>query len=246
MNAEYLKAIAELISAVAWPSIALVIVLMNRAAIAKLLDRINKVVLPGGVAIEAELREAVEKEADSVFKADPDAAKRVTPEQLAAAERINRLVAGEDLAAARRQMIQLARDYENTRAALPPGDDRTARMEAIATKMRLLGIACASYLKDFVESASPGERLAGISILEVQPHKDHLIWLASRLGTEAPFVGYHAALALLAAVRVLGRAERQLLKDAIDMAQRALGHDPEQSDRARVLYQAERELQALN
>jgi hypothetical protein len=244
MNAEYLTAIAALISAVAWPIIVLLIVLMHRAPIAKLLDRINKVVLPGG--IEAELRAVVEKEAESVIKANPNAAKGVTPEQLAAADRINRLVSGEDLAAARRQMIQLARDYENTRAALPPGDDRTVRMETIATKMRLLGLACAPYLKDFVESASPGERLAAISILEVQPNKQFLTWLASGLGTEAPFVGYHAALALQAAVRVLGHAERQLLEDAIYMAQRALGHDAEQSDRARILAQAKRELQSMS
>jgi hypothetical protein len=244
MSAELIKAIAELIAAIAWPAVVLLVILMHREPIAQLLKNLKSLTLPGGIKFEAQLREAVEKEARVLAETSPDSTRKVTPEQLAAAERIKALVSREDAAAARHQMIQLAREYEQTRAALPPGDERTRRMEAVATRMRLLGIACAPFLSDFAESPSPGERLAAVSILEVQPNREYLSWLADRLGTETPFVGYHAALALQAAVRVLGQPERALLREVIAKAKKNLGHDREHSDRAQVLEQADHELQS--
>lgn len=185
----------------------------------------------------------MDKEAASLARRDPGATKEVTPEQLAAAERIQRLAPGPAaLAAARLQMLELAREYERTRASLPPGDDRTRRMEAVATKMRLLGLACAPFVQDLAESPAPGDRLAAVSILEVRPDGAYLRWLSDRLGVEPPFVGYHAALALRTAVRVLGPADKLVLAEALARARANLGPNAPPSDRSRVLDEAEREL----
>ena len=75
-----------------------------------------------------------------------------------------------------------------------------------------------------------------------------LQWLAARLGIEAPFLAYHAALALLTAVRSLHLSHSTQLKDAIDRAEAEFrrtytGPHPETSDRHRLLEEAERQLE---
>lgn len=75
-------------------------------------------------------------------------------------------------------MLGLAREYETTRASMPPGDQRTRRMEVIVTKMRTLGLAAYPYVSEFSRSSSPGERLAAIAILQTSPDPQYWEWLA--------------------------------------------------------------------
>src|SRR5262249_9573268 len=119
---------------------------------------------------------------------------------------------------------------------------RTRKMEIVAAKMRAL--ACDAYfmLEYLAKNPQPGCRLAAVSLLEIRPNPEYLEWLSERLAPEKPFVGYHAALALIAAARVLGLSYKARIDSAIERAQRLLGSGLENTDRARALTTASHEL----
>jgi hypothetical protein len=146
--------------------------------------------------------------------------------------------------AVKQRIEDLARAYQELRRSTLPGDERTRKMEVIATKMRTA--ACdAYYLLEFLaKNPEPGARLAAVSLLEARPNVDYLDWLAERLAPEKPFVGYHAALALLVAARALEQEYREPVRNAILKAQSLLGPGLESTDRGRALAAALLELDA--
>lgn len=164
------------------------------------------------------------------------------PEQTpsAVAVRAEQLIPREELEETRRQVRELALEYEKLRRDLPPGDPRTRRMEVVASRMRTLALSAYPLIAELVENDSPGMRLAAVSILEAVPRTDYLAWLAQRLNAERPFIGYHAALALLAAARMLEVKDMSKVRDAISEARRAsIGHN---TDRDITLRHAEDEV----
>lgn len=241
MTPEHVTALAALVGAVAWPAIVLVVILMYREPVARLLENLESFTLPGGV--EARLRRAVEREAATAAAKPAPAApvSPVTPTELAAAERVGR-VAADDPTAARAQMLALAREYEQVRAAMAPGDERTRKLGVVVGKMRTLGVACRPFTEELAESHSPGERLAAVVVLQMNPNPARLGWLAKRLAEEPPFVGYQAAVALLTAARLADPTTRPAALQAVRDARAALGPADQTSDRARVLDQAMQEL----
>jgi hypothetical protein len=137
--------------------------------------------------------------------------------------------------------------YERTRQRMVASNERTARMEQILCKMREL--ACAAYplLDELARSPSPGERLAAVAILQVFAAEKYLPFLVALVGSEKPFIGYHAAKALRFAVNALDPRASQLLSAAIEEAQgklnsAAFGLD---SGRGVMLREAARELRAM-
>lgn len=144
--------------------------------------------------------------------------------------------------AAKDRVEELGRAYQNLRKSMPASNERTRKMEILAARMRAL--ACDAYflLEYLAKNPETGSRLAAVSLLETKPNPDYLEWLSERFAVEKPFVGYHAALALLVAARALGAEFRQRTKTAIDEANRLLGSGLETTDRAQTLDLAAREL----
>lgn len=154
----------------------------------------------------------------------------------AAATRAGQLTPAAEVEETRRQMTELAHQYEKLRRDLPSGDARTRRMEVVASRMRTLALSAYPLIAEFVESDSPGLRLAAVSILEAVPGTDHLTWLGERIAAEKPFIGYHAALALLAGARTLDAKDLPGVRGVITEAIRApISFD---SDRTTVLRHA--------
>jgi hypothetical protein len=153
-------------------------------------------------------------------------------------------VSESDRAAVRAQIAELAAEYEGLRKAMEAGDARTRRMEVIASRMRTLARSTIPLLSDLTDSASPGERLAAITALQEVPDAAWLRWLADRFaaGVETPFVGYHAALALLAAARGLGPDELPEVRRALNHAAALASRLRRDTDRATTLRHAEDEL----
>jgi hypothetical protein len=146
----------------------------------------------------------------------------------------------------REQVRSYARLYERTRQRMRASDARTRRMEQIFQKMRNLATASYPLLDELAASYSPGERLAAVAILQVFAAEQSLPFLVKLISSEKPFVGYHAAKALQFAVGALDAHTYPQLLEAIQKAQQALisaavGFD---SDRAKVLHEAEAELQS--
>jgi hypothetical protein len=155
------------------------------------------------------------------------------------AETISKDVDARTLAA---EIQRLAREYEGLRITRPPGAERTHAMERVVAQMRSLGRAAEPLLPQLMTSTSPGERLAAVSVLTMKPKVEALLWLADRIAHEAPFIGYHAAVALRAAVRVLPQHKAEL-KEAIDRGLAALASHTT-TDRHEELLRAQRELDA--
>ena len=138
---------------------------------------------------------------------------------------------------------ELATCYETLRRTMEPGDARTRQMEIVASSMRSLALAGRSLAAQFASSDSPGKRLALVSFLEVLPDKDYVSWLAGRLAHERPFVGYRAAMALLAAARTLDELDLPVLATEISRAKSSLELQGKAgTDRWLVLETAEEEV----
>lgn len=112
----------------------------------------------------------------------------------------------------------LAANYERVRGEMRFGAERTRKMTEIANQMKPLALATAPFLPQLTESFSPGERLAGIIILQMKFDATYIEWLANRLAEEPAFGGYQAASALLNRVRIVGGPERQQIKTAVQNA----------------------------
>jgi len=156
---------------------------------------------------------------------------------------VSRFTASLDLV--RSQVRSYARLYEITRQRMRPSHERTERMEQIFVQMRALATASYPLLDELGNSPSPGERLAAIAILQVFATEHWLPFLVKLVGSEKPFVGYHATKALQFAVGALDSRSHKQLLDGLHSAQAALksasvGFD---TDRQTVLRTAEQELQ---
>jgi hypothetical protein len=154
---------------------------------------------------------------------------------------------GEESATAtetRSKVTSLAQRYESLRAKLKPGADRTQKLEEVLSETRKLAPQIDEATRmELQNSGSPGERLAAVAWLQVYPRADALLWLADRIGAEKPFIGYHAAVALLAAARDPSVDAKQVF-DAVKRAQAYLEPSDAGTDRAKVLAQAEQEARA--
>ncbi len=188
------------------------------------------------------LRREVNKEVRAAASEKPAKERLPTETQLKAAERIGRLALDADLSVIRQQLISFALDYERIRATMPAGDERTRRMEVVTAKIRTLAIAGFPLIDEFSQSSSPGQRLLAVVMLQVKPDAQYLPWLAERLAVEKPFIGYHAAVALLTAARVLPVTDHQKILDAVRAAKLHLGIGKDTTDRMDILDAAEKEL----
>jgi TIR domain/HEAT repeats len=139
----------------------------------------------------------------------------------------------------RGQVRSYARLYERTRQRMRAADERTHRMERIFQNMRALATASYPLLNELAGSPSPGERLAAVAILQLFAAQEYLPFLVKLVGSEKPFVGYHATKALHFAVGSLDANSYPQLMDAI-LKSASVGFD---SDRQTMLRAAEQELQ---
>lgn len=154
-----------------------------------------------------------------------------------------------DTSAISLQVSELAKKYEHIRETMESGHPRTRQMEIVFSRMRTLALSSYPLLQDLANSSSAGQRLAAVAILQAIPDPEYLLWLAERLRTEKPFFGYHAAVALLFAVRSLhathGKELQQALATAKKQLEEAFGSSAKRSDRMSVLDEAQNELQLL-
>lgn len=148
----------------------------------------------------------------------------------------------------RQQITSLAQKYETIRSSMDPSDTRTRKMESVVSEMGTLALRAYGLLPELTASRSPGQRLAAVIILQLTPRPDYIHWLAERLNEEKPFVCYHAAMALLNAVRELHSSHAQELSKTIAVSkERLLAMGVAKStDRYAVLDEAEQELNQLS
>jgi Domain of unknown function (DUF4062) len=146
----------------------------------------------------------------------------------------------------REEVAALARNFEDIRFHTPWSDERTRKLEGIYTEMRARAPFFYGLLTGLVNSPSPGERLVAVAVLERFPTADYLLWIADRLDPagDTPFIRYHAAVALLVAVRVLDRSECRLLEVAVRAAKYHVQRDNEDpgGSRLTIIADAEHEL----
>ena len=147
----------------------------------------------------------------------------------------------------RQQVAAYARLYERTRQRMKASDERTRRMEEVFQKLHALAIAAYPLLDDLADSPSPGERLAAIAILQTFAAPRYLPLLVKLVGSEKPFVGFHAAKALHFAVSAMDVTAYPELAQAIAEARDALtrGGVSARSDRQKLLRAASTELEQI-
>lgn len=120
-------------------------------------------------------------------------------------------------------------------------------MEEVFRRMQSLVMAAYPLLPELASSPSPGEKLAAIAILHTFANVDYLDFLVNAVGSEKPFVSYHAVCGLEFAVSAIEPRFYSRLQAALDHAADALrraevGFD---TGRSAVLERARNALRAL-
>jgi hypothetical protein len=135
----------------------------------------------------------------------------------------------------------LIRGYLRIRRVLPDGDQKTVQLQGLVNQLLALPLEEYDLVEEFHLSNCGGERLVAILTLVRQPNQQFLRWLSERLGVEGHFVGYQAAVALLAASRTLPQIDLDDVADAIEFARDFLRTDWN-GGRSRVLAEALQEI----
>ena len=190
------ESVAHLLAALLWPLIIVGLVFQFRRQIADALSKTKSLKLPFGLelTVQRELQAAAGDVGSLAGKSDGP-----TESEIKRAEAVEALTDKADISFVKKQADDLALEYERIRAAMAPGDSRTREMEKVVAKMRVVGRAAFPLRHELARSVSPGKRLQAIATLQVDPDEDYFLWLAERLKAERPFVGYHAAVALVTA-----------------------------------------------
>lgn len=226
-----LSQITRLLSVLIWPVTILICVFAQRSrinriltALANLAETANKIKI-WQIEVEKTVENSINREVEkAAAQSKPEHTPEIPKNETLAAARVETLIASVPTQPARdsltesvrQKMLDLAKEYENTRATMPSGKERTAAMNAVVARMRTLAIASRPFLKDFSESrTSPGVRLCAVVILQISPDRRYLEWLGERYKQETPFLFYQTAVALNQAVRDIGAQNRDQLRSII-------------------------------
>lgn len=153
-----------------------------------------------------------------VANADPAIAALPSAETVAAAQEVANAAPPDRPEIVLQPLRQLASRYESLRQARDYSSTRTRSMAEIVQKMRPYAIAAAPYIQEMINSTSTGDHLAATVILQMKYMQEHMEWLARRLVEERAFIGYQAASALLARIRVAGVPESKAIQAAVAKA----------------------------
>jgi hypothetical protein len=241
---EYVKAVTELLNSIAWPVAAVVCVLLFRQQLTKFIGDVNTVKV-FGAEISRKIDRQIEQSAkETAAKTESEIRSGPTEGELNRARVVKDLAADTDSGLIVRQAEALAAEYQKVRGSMLPGNERTRAMEVVVSKMRTIGQAFFPRRHEFANSPSPGKRLMAIASLQVAPDYDMLDWLAERVGSERPFLQYHALVAMLLAIR--GSNAKAYLK-AIETSVEKASQSKDNFDRDRrgTLDQIERAVATL-
>jgi hypothetical protein len=237
---EYLKGATDFFNSVAWPVAAVVCVLLFRQQLTKFISDVDSVKVFGAEISRKLKQSAQEASAATGLSSAPSEG------ELIRAIEVEKFAAGANVSTIRSQAEELAFEYERVRQTMLPGDSRTRRMEVVVAKMRTLARAFYPLRNEFANSSSPGKRLMAIAALQVDPDYDMLEWLGGRLLVETPFVGYHATVALLLAIRApKAKVHLAAIEVAVAKAVQAKDTLANDSDRIRTLDDVESALADL-
>jgi hypothetical protein len=243
--AELLKAIASLISAVAWPAI-----------VTLFLIRYHKQVGDGFSAIAMRLSQAeglelgplkiaLKKSAEIAAQIPSDPQPKDQQEAIKQQTKLGKVLHAEViedpamLPEIRKKMDELARQYEFLRAARDAQrrkatEAEIVQMNKIVSQMRALAVSCVPYWKDYADSERPGDRLAAVVIIQMSPDPNFLGWLGERFRVDRPFIFYHAALAIQNMADQCWTEAREQIRSTAEQALNALRNFKDDPDKKTV------------
>lgn len=152
------------------------------------------------------------------LKADELGPALPSPEQMKSAERVRQAAPTDNPQAVLAPLREMAAEYERIRMSMKPGTARTRSMSEVSWRMFKIALAAAPYVAELTSSTSSGERLAAVMVFKAKFNPQYSEWLARRLVDDPPFIGYQAAGALLAGVRLLGGDDKLKLQEAVRTA----------------------------
>ena len=241
-----LNVIAVLIQALAWPLVALLFTVLFRRRIVVLFDvliqkaKTAKHLKAGQLEIDAaeEIDRVMNRTA--VLAGDHDTQKEIPESHIKAAQIVGETLDaahisyGQKIDLARKQIYDLADEYEKIHDSEVRGPGRTHKMNEVAAKMRALAVVAYPSLPSLMSGKRPGERLAAICILQVKPGLSHFYWLIERTMQETQsFVFFHASLAILELVKhdpfISTETAGHLVRRALRHVTAARGGKPDQN-----------------
>ncbi len=228
-----LTGIAAILSAIAWPSVAIAVFVIYRTKISSIVDIFISKLRDAKHVKAGQLEIDTEQQIDQVLNETSAAAgsqiitREIPVGQIHAAELVGDklnaapIALSQKLDIVHKQIYELVQEYESTRRDMPKGPARTRLMDETAAKMRALSIAAQPLLPFLTGGKRPGERLAAICILQVRPEIGYFDWLIERVMKEdQAFILFHASLAILEIIRahsyLLPDIAAEAIRNALD------------------------------
>jgi hypothetical protein len=227
--ASLLSSIAAILNAIAWPGVAAWFLFTHRTDTSQILKTLGnklsaaKKIKAGQFEMEAfedELKQTVNEVGETV--GNTPAPRAVPKEQLQAAENLQKKVSAAQLPessvreAVKKQIYDLANEYERIRVQLPSCSERTRKMDQIAARMRTLALAGKPLRTLLKNSDSVGRRLAAICMLQIEPRQSYFRWLIERFKVEnQPFIFFQSAIAILEYVKKGVYPDGEIVRSAI-------------------------------
>jgi len=242
-----LPSLAAILNAVAWPAVALYILLDHRVQISRLLQVLEKKLNSAKKVKLAQIEISdFENEADkAIVEAREGVDDSKTPQEILQGQikaavnfdsKIDPEPASESraLETVRRRIFALAGEYEKVRKEMPSGPLRTRKMNEISAAMRTLALAGLPLRTSLVKSNSVGKRLAAICMLQVEPRPRYFRWLVERIKAEdQAFILFQASLAILETVKrgfyINPTETRYSIEDAIRVVSSFPGGQPDRN-----------------
>lgn len=231
-SAERLHGFSEVLSAISWPVVFILTLILFRPELRNLIKKTKKLGF-GGASIEAEdqIEKTVDLSAREVLSSpNPEPPRSVSGDDIRRSAEVGALSQEISPEVLRSQIDRISAEYEGIRAQMPSGPARTKQMSAVMAKMRALGRAVFPLRAELVGSPSPGHRLFAIAALQMVPDYKLVDWLALAVTREVPYVQFQALNALLTAVRNAGPEMKETLREALAKAKSGLSqNDPDSS-----------------
>ena len=252
-----LDGVAKILSAVIWPFVVIILVVSQRKWISRLLAALTLLAESANrikvwqIEIDRDIDNELDKTAALAASKPLDT--DVSPEELNSAKRVDALVSRvppsasktEIMDSVKRKALELAQEYDTTRANMQAGPERTLALNGVFARMRALALAARPFLDEFVnDQKSAGVRLAAISILQLSPDMNYAGWLQSRMEREQPFVFFQASIAILALVRTYAKSRPAELEQTVESALSVIeAHPSPDANTLIVLRNAKKELE---
>jgi len=232
MDTQLIQAISEILSTLLWPLIFLLLLLLYRKRIGEILANIKSITFPGGTTVRFnnEYR-AIQEKALSVKFSEEE----LSQDDIDLARNTQARLGKFDSQLISNKIEELGQLYIHNRA-IYKGTERTRRANEMLSQLRAIALLAKPLLPSLLRTNFPGDTLASIAILQVNPNPVYIDFLGRVASEDMTYIGHQATVTLLQYSKRFTALEiRKQIKSQVDKIQSVLKEEKKRHHRAKLL-----------